>query len=74
MLMKKGSLNKELEDLAPGLREMKRQDDGFRVPDRYFEGLEDSVFDKIDAMDSRRQPVLSAIKGGGFAPGCSVRR
>ncbi len=64
--MKKELVNKELEDLATVLRDLKKQDDGFRLPDQYFEDLEESVFNKIDAMESRRRPILSARKGKGL--------
>ena len=55
-----------MENLSPELSDLKRRSDGFRLPDGYFEGLEDAVFSKIDAMGSHRQPVFSTIKGGGL--------
>lgn len=64
--MKKRSLNTEQEEWSPKLRELKRQDDGFRLPEKYFEGLEDSVFARISAMESARQPVAASPKGGGL--------
>lgn len=64
--MKKGSLHKELEELSPRLSEMKQQNDGFRTPEGYFEGLEEAVFRKIDASDLQREPVLNAKRGGGL--------
>lgn len=64
--MKKGSVNKELENLSPELNGLKRRDDGFRLPDGYFEGLEDAVFSKIDATGSSRPPAFSTVRGGGL--------
>lgn len=64
--MKQGSLHKELEELSPRLSEMKQQNDGFRTPEGYFEGLEEAVFRKIDASDLQREPVLNAKRSGGL--------
>jgi hypothetical protein len=64
--MKKELLDNELKGLSPLLRDMKRSDDGFRVPESYFEALEDSVFSRIDESGARREPVLEAKKGGKF--------
>ena len=64
--MKKGSVNKELENLSPELSDLKRRGDGFRLPEGYFEGLEDAVFSRIDATGSRRRPAFSTVKGGGL--------
>lgn len=61
--MKKESLNDELLKLAPLLREAKQTGDGFRLPEGYFEVLEDSVFSRIEAMGARRQLVLRAKRG-----------
>lgn len=60
--MKKESLNDELTNLSPLLLEQKRQGDGFRVPEDYFEGLEDAVFDKIAAMEGQKQTFRPARK------------
>ncbi len=62
--MKKESLNDELSEISPWLRDMKRQDDGFRVPDDYFESLEARVFARIEEEGARREPVMEATRGG----------
>lgn len=43
---KRNELNKELEELAPLLRELKAKGDGFRVPKNYFRNLPDEVLEK----------------------------
>ena len=64
--MKKESLDDELSEISPWLRDMKRQDDGFRVPDDYFESLEARVFARIDGEGARREPVMEAVRGGNW--------
>lgn len=61
-IMNKESLNDELTNLSPLLLGQKRQGDGFRVPEGYFEGLEDAVFDKIAAMEGQKQTFRPAPK------------
>lgn len=56
--MKKESLDNELKKLSPRLHELKRESDGFQLPEGYFGALEESVFRRIDGMSARRQPVL----------------
>ncbi|HNL38175.1 MAG TPA: hypothetical protein PKL15_03325 [Saprospiraceae bacterium] len=48
-------LDQELRDLSPFLRDMRGKDDGFRIPENYFESLEDDVFTQIDALGARRK-------------------
>lgn len=65
--MSKKTINDELQKRSPLLREMRQKDDGFRVPEGYFEALEDSVFNRIEAAGARRNPVWESHKGGMFA-------
>lgn len=64
--MNKKTINDELQNLSPLLREMRQKGDGFRVPEGYFEAVEESVFGRIEAAGIRRQPVLEGKKGGLF--------
>ena len=48
-------LDQELGDLAPFLRDLRGKDDGFRMPERYFESLDEEVFKQIDAIGARRK-------------------
>lgn len=57
-------LDDELENLSPRLRALRRQDDGFRLPADYFEGLESAVFQQINALGARRQPAPPTEKPG----------
>ena len=65
--MKKESIDDELKDLSPLLRELGQQDDGFRLPEGYFGALEDSVFGRVEATGMRRKPLPEAKRGGLFA-------
>lgn len=65
--MKKESLDDELKELSPWLRDIKRPDDGFRVPEGYFGALEESVLSRVDATGMRRKAVLEARRGDLFA-------
>lgn len=65
--MKKESLDDELKGLSPLLREVRGQDDSFRVPEGYFGALEDSVLGRVDASAMRRKQVMGARRGGLFA-------
>ncbi len=64
--MKKESIDNELKNLSPRLRELRQGGDGFKLPEGYFEALEDSVFSRIDAMGARRKPTLEAKSGNLF--------
>jgi len=64
--MKKEFLDDELDNISPWLRDMKRRDDGFRLPEGYFEALETSVLSRIDESGARRETVFQARKGGKF--------
>ena len=64
--MKKESLDKELEGLSPKLRDLRRENDGFRLPDSYFESLEEAVFSRLDAAGARRQQELTVSRGKGL--------
>lgn len=63
--MKKESLNEELKNLSPLLLEQKRKDNGFRVPEGYFEGLEDAIFNKLESTEGQKRPFHPAPKSGG---------
>ncbi len=65
--MSKKTANDELQNLSPLLRDLKRDDDGFRLPDGYFEGLEDSVFRRADGLNSPQKSIFSAARRGLFA-------
>jgi len=45
------NLDDELRDLAPLLRDLKRQGEGLRTPDGYFDDLEARVFGRLDAHE-----------------------
>ena len=47
--MKEEELDKELQENAPFLKELKQKGDGFKVPKGYFDGLEDAVFARLEA-------------------------
>ena len=64
--MKKESLDNELKGLSPLLRDPGQRDPGFRVPEGYFEALEDSVFSRVGATGNRRKPMMKALRGGFF--------
>jgi hypothetical protein len=64
--MSKKAINDELQNLSPLLREMRQKGDGFRVPEGYFEAVEESVFGRINAAGARRKPVLESKRGGLF--------
>ncbi|MBK9337747.1 MAG: hypothetical protein IPM98_14760 [Lewinellaceae bacterium] len=53
-MKKKDELHDELNEHAPFLREFKKADDGFQVPDGYFESVEDSVFRQLEAIGATR--------------------
>ena len=52
-------LHDELGD-SPLLQALKKNDDGFRVPDDYFDTLESEVYRQLDAIGARRQPAAFA--------------
>lgn len=57
-----------LEDLPPFLQELKEKGDGFKVPDGYFETLDDAVFARLKAAgDLDRAPKKIAKRPGLFA-------
>ncbi len=64
--MNKKKINDELNELSPLLRDLKQKDNGFRLPEGYFEAVEESVFSRIDAAGARREPVLETQWGGKF--------
>lgn len=57
-------LDEELENLSPRLRALRGQDDGFRLPPAYFEGLDNAIFQQIDALGARRAPTPGIEKPG----------
>jgi hypothetical protein len=44
----------EQEKLPPSLRDLKQRGEGRSTPEGYFDGLEDAVFQKIEATGARR--------------------
>ena len=57
-------LDDELREISPLLRDLKRQGDGLRTPEGYFDNLENQVFGRLDTMDARRTPPLHTLAGG----------
>lgn len=55
--MKKDKLHDELNEHAPFLNDLRKKEDGLRVPEGYFDGLEDDVFRQLDAIGARRKPA-----------------
>lgn len=61
--MKDESLKDELARLSPRLTDLSGQDDGFRVPDGYFEAFEDRLLGRIaDDSIQRPAPALTVKK------------
>lgn len=60
----KDSLDDELKNISPWLRDMKRPDDGFQLPEGYFDALEDRVMARLEAEGLRQVPALQAVRGG----------
>lgn len=58
--MKKDELHDELREHAPFLNELRQKDGGMRVPEGYFNNLEDEVFRQLDAIGARRQTAAFA--------------
>lgn len=58
------SIDQELRDLSPFLHELHSKDDGFRLPENYFVGLEEQVFQQIDALGARRKPAPPTVRTG----------
>ncbi|KAA3632316.1 MAG: hypothetical protein DWQ02_14950 [Bacteroidetes bacterium] len=44
---RKHEIRKELEDIAPALSGLKDKNEGFRIPENYFEKMQDEVMNKI---------------------------
>ena len=64
--MKKESPDDELKGLSPLLRDLRQQEEGFRVPEGYFGALEDSVFSRVETTGNPRKPAMRAKRGGFF--------
>lgn len=62
--MKKESINDELDKLSPLLRDLKRQDDGFRMPEGYFDAMEQSVFGRLESSGGLRKTVAPTPANG----------
>jgi len=60
----KDSLDDELKGISPWLRDMKQPDDGFRVPEGYFDSLEERVFARLEAEGLRQVPTMQVVRGG----------
>jgi hypothetical protein len=53
-MKKKDEVPDELSEHAPFLQTFKKADDGFRLPDGYFDSVEDSVFRQLEAIGATR--------------------
>lgn len=60
--MKKVDLDKELQEHAPFLKNLKQKGAGYKVPEGYFEGLEDSVFARLEASGDAGRPKVKVVK------------
>jgi hypothetical protein len=60
--MKKEDLDKELQEHAPFLSDLKQKGDGFKVPEAYFDGLEDAVFARLEASGDAGRPKIKVVK------------
>ena len=62
--MKKETLNDELRDLSPTLHAQlhKRSDDGLKVPEGYFDSLEDRVFQRLEQEGVLRSPAPAPMR------------
>lgn len=60
--MKKENIHEELEQLSPLLYELKKQGEVMYTPPDYFEGLEEKVYDKLEAEGGRIAPPTSPWK------------
>lgn len=58
VMKNKDLLNDELDEAAPFLKDFRGKADGFRVPEGYFESLEDSVYRQIEAIGATRRPPV----------------
>ncbi len=50
------------DDLPPFLQDLKGKEDGLKVPEGYFEDLEEAVFNRLKASGMQGRPVLTAPK------------
>ncbi|MDO8366614.1 MAG: hypothetical protein Q7T20_07460 [Saprospiraceae bacterium] len=64
--MKKENLDDELKAISPFLKEMKGKGDSFKVPEGYFEDLEDAVFARLESSGGLRRPKIKAAKRPGL--------
>lgn len=56
--MKKETLTEELKNLSPLLHDLKEKGEGYKVPEGYFEDMEDAVFARLkSAGDLENYPV-----------------
>ncbi len=63
--MKKEFLDK---DLPPFLKDLKGKGEGYKVPDKYFDNLEDAVFARLEAVGDMARPALEGAKRLGYFP------
>lgn len=66
-------LDDELRENAPWLRDMKRQGDGLRTPEGYFDDLEAQVSARLDTLGARRQAPMRAVPGGHWTRRLNLR-
>ena len=62
-MKKQDNLKDELREVSPFLHDLKQKDDGFRLPENYFEQMESDFFKNIDAIGARRMPQKTAPAG-----------
>lgn len=56
-------MNDDIKNSSAWLDDQRQQDDGFKLPDGYFDSLEDRVFSRIEAAGLQRKvPVLGRKK------------
>lgn len=60
--MKAVNMEDELKKEAPELHEMRRHNDGFKLPDDYFGSFEDRVFGRIESAGIQRNAAQQAVK------------
>ena len=60
--MKQDNVAEELKKNAPWLYEQRQQEDGFKIPEGYFDTVEDRVLSRLEAAGPRRQAPQRLMK------------
>lgn len=60
--MKKENLDDELKSISPFLKDLKGKGDGFKVPEGYFEDMEDAVFARLKSAGDMDRPSMRVVK------------